>query len=164
MKSLLSLLICSALAGTGGFFYGRMSAPHTATPKPEPVQIVQTLQAASPEVAEIEAPEAEAVPLVAPVEIAPKAEPTHAERAAQPMQTLIDTQGRQIQAEVLAVDSNTVKIRRDDGLETSFPLEMLRPEDIAFCEYLRAHPPQTEKTANKAQSADDIDWDAIFGS
>lgn len=170
MKSLFLILICSAFSAVAGYYYGRASAPHAAptTPAPTAAEPVAPESTASEPIEIAESPalsEPDAVVEAAPV----GALTANATRAAQTIQTLTDTQGREIQAQVLAVTGDQVKIRRDDGLETSIPLSMLSPEDLAFCEYLREHAPasikpQPDTAPNKAKSADEIDWDSIFGS
>jgi len=45
------------------------------------------------------------------------------------VRTLTDTQGRKIEADVLSVENDTVKIKRSDGQEFDLPLANLIPED-----------------------------------
>ncbi len=65
-------------------------------------------------------------------------------RAALPIQTLTDLQGRTIRATIVKVTESDVKIRRSDGLETTIPLSMLTADDINFCNYLRGGSNQTD--------------------
>ena len=106
-------------------------------------------------------------PAPAPVAVeTPSAEnAAFAARAAQPMQTLTDTQGRTIQANIVQVTASDVKIRRSDGLETTIPLTMLSADDIAFCNYIREQQVAKPQTSpSPAIKADDFDWDAYFNS
>jgi hypothetical protein len=97
-------------------------------------------------------------------------------RAADAYTTLTDKQERKIQAKVLSVTGDQIKLRRDDGLETSIPLSMLSEADIAYCEYLRDNASQVAEIPSAAKSTPQgsldptvmeaqggIDWDAIFG-
>lgn len=161
MITFLLLLIFSTLAGLIGYYYGRTS-----------MQEAPAANQAQIKIAAVEVTEETSEPIeVEPVEVlsteAPQAEnsvePNFSKRSARSMQTLTDAQGRRIEAKVLSVEGDAVKIRRSDGLETSFPLSILIPKDIAFCEYLRTHSPTTQKATSKATSTDDIDWDMLFG-
>lgn len=148
-------------AAIGGFYVGRQTAPASQTSAPAndekheraPV-IVQAPPSAPP------APPSQAISTTKPAE-KPKGVDLFAERAAQPIQTLTDADGRFIKAKILEVDGQTVKIKREDGLEFSFPMSKLSDMDIQFCEYLSREGFGKKK---KKPNPDDIDWDAIFGS
>ncbi|WOO40048.1 hypothetical protein [Rubellicoccus peritrichatus] len=159
-----SVLISSLIAAGGGFFAGRMSVQ--AFDEKLPAQQDQ-----------IEIKESELTPthieVVEETDIAIVIDPIpetdandesstkrFSERAAQPMQTLTDVQGRSITVEILEVDNQMVKIKKDDGREYSIPLKNLSEEDVAFCEYIR----EKNTKSPKPTKTSDIDWDAIFGS
>jgi hypothetical protein len=155
MKTVVLLLIFSSIAGIAGYYYGRNSVPEEP-PKPTEAAVVtadvkeEPTQPASTE--PVEKTSSGEQDVVGPVESG------FLERSARSTQTLTDTQGRSIEAKVLSIDGDQVKVRRSDGLETSFPIAMLIPEDIAFCEYLR----RELSTKQKAESSDHITWDDIF--
>ena len=141
----------------------------TANTAPSSVQVAEEPPAPAPAPAPTVAPEANAAAPVAATE--PKVEPAatadsgadnYAERAAKTVHTLTDTQGRTINAKIVEVLDTQVKIRRTDGLETTIPLNMLREEDVAFCNYLREQ--QEAEAAKTPDTSDGFDWDAYFNS
>lgn len=167
MKSLLIILIAIAIAA-GGFIYYKGQNPTEPQPN-ETVVVDEAPQPLSQPEPEVIAPDPMPAPVIAGVDFA--------QRAAGPFTTLTDKQGREIQAKVLSVTDDQIKLRRKDGLETTIPLSMLSEDDIAFCEYLRQQLPQIaeiplpaktmpqvtpDSKALEAQGG--IDWDAIFGN
>lgn len=174
MKAILPILICSVITGGLGYYFGHITVPASkevngtsdatvaSAPKPAPVNPPAPAYVA-PQPAPVAAEPS--TPTPAPTEVAtPTAEEAaFAERAALPIQTLTDNQGRSMQANILEVTTSNVKIRRSDGLETTIPLSMLRADDVAFCNYLR------EQKSSRGESppaikADEFDWDAYFNS
>ena len=175
MKSILPLLICSAISAGLGYYFGHITLPAsqeaspttvTSTAPPAPVPQPAPVVAVPPPAVTSPVP-VEPVPVVSPepaIENSPSAaEAAFAQRAALPIQTLTDTQGRTMEATILEVTVNEVKIRRSDGLETKIPLSMLSAEDVAFCNYLREQKSAPKKTS-PAIKADEFDWDAYFNS
>jgi len=187
MKLILPILICSAISAALGYYFGHITLPVDSQPVAAPATISHSAPALAPAppaatqpvYAETEpANELEPMPDLEPV-AAPDPEPApepeadlventtapqtnFAERAAQTTQTLTDTQGRTIEARIVEVTEQNVTIRRTDGLETKIPLNMLSPEDVAFCNYLREQ--AAKKPAAKPASSDGFDWDAYFNS
>lgn len=149
------------------FFYGRLSAPkaeHAVETVPaSPLEMEATNRSSESE--PISAPAGleanDTMPEISSELSTPEPPSEFAARANEPMQTLTNTQGVQIQAKVLSVSATDVTIRRSDGLETTIPLSVLSADDVEFCEYLR-ETGSLQQTAPKSTS--DIDWDAIFGS
>lgn len=175
MKSIIPILICSAITGGLGYYFGHItksqtseattqtasSAPAAYAPAPAPVAPAPTFEDPAP-VAPAPAPVA-----TQPLAVASTPEPSPEEsamaaRAAQTIQTLTDTQGRTIQAEIVEVMASNVKIRRTDGLETTIPLNMLSEKDVVFCNYLREQAKE-EEVASPTNN-EGFDWDAYFNS
>lgn len=176
MKAILPILICSAISAGLGYYFGHITVPAnnqtssaplaTSAPQPAPAYQSPAVQP-KPQVA----PQPTSTYQTSPVASAPvTAETPNAEdaafatRAALPIQTLTDTQGRTIQANIVEVTANEVKIRRSDGLETTIPLTMLSADDIAFCNYLREQKAAQPQQSSPAIKADEFDWDAYFNS
>lgn len=67
-------------------------------------------------------------------------------RSEQEMRTLTDQFGRSVNATILAVDSTTVKIRREDGQEFSLPLANLSDTDQASLKEWAVRNPGTAGT------------------
>lgn len=167
LSTVLPIIVCSALAGYGGFFYGRISAPaanadtnHAEATQLQPAGLKETVLETSPE---------PAMPTrIDHIEEPLTADDAMAERAKADMHTLTNKQGVQIHAKVLAVSATEVTLRRDDGLETTIPLNVLSANDIEFCTYLREQEQFQVDTvtpqADTPATTDDIDWDSIFGS
>lgn len=168
MKSLVLVLIGIAIAVGAFVIYERQNAEE---PQPAAAPIVD--QQTTPE--PLPQPEVEEV---APVSIpeAPAPVVDYAQRAAEPFTILTDKQGREIQAKILSVTGDQIKLRRNDGLETTIPISMLSEADIAFCEYMRENIPQVAEIPTPAKTTPQgsldpkvleaqggIDWDAIFG-
>jgi len=183
MKAILPILICSAISAALGYYFGHITVPADLTsstqapttdtanapaakPEPEPAVAMAEDTFESDPAPMPAAPEAEPEPVDAAPEAAttpPAADNTSfAERAAQTTQTLTDTEGRTIQASIVEVTDNGVKIRRADGLVTTIPLSMLSAEDVAFCNYLREQ--QEPEPATPPDTSDGFDWDAYFNS
>lgn len=179
MKAILPILICSAISAALGYYFGHITAPTTesapaavaSSEKPSTTTPVATVEAEQFEdtfEAEPVEPEPELEPEPAPEpEEAVTATPAptesdFAERAAQTIQTLTDSQGRSINARIVEVTETNVKIRRTDGLETTIPLNMLSEEDAAFCNYLREQ--QKAKEVKTPDTSDGFDWDSYFNS
>jgi hypothetical protein len=175
MKLIFPILICSAISAALGYYFGHITIPVTsgqvaatttmpqAAPAPTQPQYVEPQPMADFE------PIAEPEPIDEPEpieELATAPDQTtssYAERAALTTHTLTDTQGREIQATIIEVTENTVKIRRtSDRLETKIPLNMLSAEDAAFCNYLREQ--AAKKEATKPATSDEFNWDAYFNS
>lgn len=175
-----------ALAGTsGGGTSGGYSAPANGgsqatpgVPAPAPAQNFAEQvapQAIPTQPAPVAAPVAPVAPVAAPaasvaaaatVPAAPATAQTAVfdARAAKPVQTLTDTQGRTINASIVEVTDQNVKIKRTDGLLTQIPLSMLSPDDVAFCNYLREQQKEKEAAAPPPVKTDGFDWDAYFNS
>ncbi len=157
MKLIIPILIFSILSAIAGYTLGRKHAPQHRTAETS-TPVVETSEATTPPV-EVELPvepepQAEPTPSTSP---APKVD--HAARAKLPTQTLTDLQGRQLQAKILSVSDGQVSIRRTaDGLDVTFPINLLCAEDAAFCTYLEA-----QKKPEPLKEGE-IDWDMIFGS
>lgn len=168
MKAILPILICSAISAALGYYFGHITLPAnsensapaavTSAPVVAPIQMIEPVLPA-PE-AIIEDPD----PQIVEAPAAPAPRSSFAERAALTIQTLTDTQGREIKASIVKVLEQDVKIRRSDGLETMIPLSMLSPEDIAFCNYLREQAKEKEAAAPAPVKTDGFDWDAYFNS
>ncbi len=167
MKFLFLILIAIAIVA-GGYIYLKNSE-RPVEPQPSENQVVEL----EPEPLSIPEPEV-VLPEPSSEPILPKVD--FALRAADAYTTLTDKQGRKIQAKVLSVTGDQIKLRRDDGLETSIPLSMLSETDIAYCEYLRDNASQVAEIPSAAKSTPQgsldprvmeaqggIDWDAIFG-
>ena len=165
MKNFVLILILLGIAAGGYFYYTNSQSP--AEPQPVDNQAIEVAPEPTPE-PEVVVPEP--IPEPALPEI------THEQRAAEAFTTLTDKQGREIKAKVLAVADEHIKLRREDGLETSIPISMLSEADIAFCEYLREKIPQLAEVPTPAsikpqsnldpkalEAQGGIDWDAIFG-
>lgn len=168
MKSLVLVLLGIAIAVGAFVIYERQNSEE---PQPVAAPIVDQQTAPEP----LPQPEVEEVePVNVPEPPAPAVD--FAARAAEPFTILTDKQGREIQAKILSVIGDQIKLRRNDGLETSIPISMLSEADIEFCEYMRENIPQvaempTPVTTTPQGSLDPkvleaqggIDWDAIFG-
>ncbi|HKK18610.1 MAG TPA: hypothetical protein VJ952_08000 [Opitutales bacterium] len=177
MKLVLPILICSAITGALGYYFGHITIPAEnqasrpvaeanlpAEQQPSAFEQTSTPEPASPPPIEPPTLQTPAVEeMTEPVEQAPDtSDAAFAERAASTTQTLTDTQGRSIQASIVKVTDTEVKIRRSDGLETTIPLNMLSEEDVAFCNYLREQ--QKAEEVKTPDSSDGFDWDAYFNS
>lgn len=162
MKTVLLILIFSSIAGIAGYYYGRTSALEEPSSKPTEATVVtpdEKEAPAEPTSAEPTSTEPKEKSSFGGKEIVATLEQDFAARSARPTHTLTDTKGRIIEAKILSVDGDQVKVRRTDGLETTFPITMLIPEDIAFCEYLR----KESSFEQKAASSDQTTWEDIFG-
>lgn len=191
MKIVLPLIICSAIFAALGYYFGHITLPadsgkvtsapattSTENPPPEP-EIVMVEREAEPDPMPVETepeaePEAEPEPEPEPE---PEAEPTPseetttpaatekslAERAASTMQTLTDTQGRTIEASIVKVTDTGVRVRMNNGRETTISLDLLSEEDVAFCNYLREQQ-KKEQEAKPPVDEDGFDWDSYFNS
>lgn len=174
MKSILPILICSAITGGLGYYFGHITLPsdaNTAAPAPVASTVIPTPQPAAPvyqppvapePAPVVDEPEPATEVATEPAPAAPATESDFAERAAKPVQMLTDKQGRSIQASIVEVLDSEVKIRRSDGLVTTIPLNMLSEQDVAFCNYLREQ--AKTKEVQKPASTDGFDWDAYFNS
>ncbi|MEO0796703.1 MAG: hypothetical protein AAFX93_16160 [Verrucomicrobiota bacterium] len=174
MKAITPILIVvfSAITGVVGFFLGQKVATDKfnsqADSPPDTVlaaeaSVVAEAQA-SPEPTAIEEPVAIEP---TPIAVAPSADPgsKFTERAMQKTFTLTNKQGVSIRAAILSISNDTVKLRREDGLETSIKIDILKDEDQEFCHYLRDNMlvPQPPITADgRPPKADGIDWGKIF--
>lgn len=170
MKAILSILIVAAILAAAFYIYDK-----NASREQTPVDAIEVAEeSVEPAPLEVAVPE-EVSPAVIPESVPPQ-EDEFAKRAAEPFTALTDTQGRVIQAKVLSVTDEEIKLRRSDGLETTIPISMLSEADAAFCEYLRDNPPKANNTATSIIVSPDtsaspdaldaeggIDWDAIFG-
>lgn len=168
MKSLALVLLGIAIAVGAFVIYERQNSE-----KPQPVAAPIVDQQTAPE--QMPQPEVEEVePMEIPEAPAPAVD--FEARAAEPFTVLTDKQGREIQAKILSVISDQIKLRRNDGLETSIPISMLSEADIAFCEYMRENIPQVTEIPTPSKTTPQgslepkvleaqggIDWDAIFG-
>lgn len=165
--ALILILILMGIAAGGYFYYTNSQSQSPAEPQPVDNQAIEVTPEPTPE-PEIVVPESIPEPVLPEI--------THAQRAAEAFTTLTDKQGREIKAKVLAVADEHIKLRREDGLETSIPLSMLSEADIAYCEYLRENIPQLAEVPTPAsikpqsnlapkalEAQGGIDWDAIFG-
>jgi hypothetical protein len=174
MKAALPILICSAITGALGYYFGHITLPPagettaSATTSTSPSPSAETsafdgstaAEVSPPAPVEPEEPTAEAL---ASTDNAPEpGEDDFATRAAKTVHTLTDTQGRSIQASIVQVMESEVKIRRNDGLETTIPLNMLSEEDVAFCNYLREQ--QAPEPVQTPDTSEGFDWDAYFNS
>ena len=83
-------------------------------------------------------------------------------RAQKTMQTFFDTKERKLIAEILQVNADSLRIRRQsDGQELDLPVAMLSSEDRAFAAYLWAQQPKEVATPS-SQSMEDLIWDELF--
>ncbi len=120
--------------------------------------VVESAPAKSPVVEEIAEPEpvVESVPESIPE--VDEADNRLATRAAEQWITFADMQGRTLVAEVIEVEKDSLKIRRQaDAQVLDLPVRLLSPEDQAFAAYL-----WQQAEASKPVEAEP-DFDAIFG-
>lgn len=180
MKALLPILICSVISAGLGYYFGHITVPAMANGSAkgtvdgsveamalDSTSVQPEFDPQSSALSSINSEaEPEAVAELAVPENEPAAEQSDfAERAALRVQTLTDAQGRSIQATIIKVLEDSVRIRRSDGLETTIPLNLLSPEDVAFCNYLRENQATQENIEVKTPpSSGEFDWDAYFNS
>jgi len=82
-----------------------------------------------------------------------------AQRAQLKITTLEDTKGRVIEVEILEVEQDSIKIRRQSDLKLlDVPIGMLCPEDQAFAAYLK----QAVKPTPKYKTEADKIWNEMF--
>ena len=180
MKALLPILICSIISAGLGYYFGHITLAPEGVTKTKVVEkiVVQPTTAAAPvQQSAPPAPSQVAASNNSPVNepaIAVETEPERpeiteadmAERAKNTIQTLTDSQGRSIQAKILDVTADSVKIERTDGLETTIPFSMLSETDVEFCNYLKENDllPEIEQAPAPAADDGEFDWNAYFNS
>ncbi len=176
MKLIFPILICSAISAALGYYFGHITilvgteslAAPVAVSLPAPERAFSAPESVTPEpdLPPAVEPEPEPEPELALTENSSAAQQTDfAQRAALSIQTFTDSQGRTLQARIIEVTDQAVKIRRTDGLESEIQLNMLSAEDAAFCKYLfeeAAKRPAAKPAAKPA--GDEFDWDAYFNS
>lgn len=87
-------------------------------------------------------------------------------RAQDTIQTFFDTNGRELIAQVLEVQKDSLKVRRQsDGQELSLPISMLSSDDQAFAAYLwqqQGSKVSAAPSSTSSQSMEDMIWDELF--
>lgn len=165
MKTVVVLIFCSLLSAAAGYRLGlRQGALNYAHERidaqgiqPTPDAVTQlSIPAQESDNNRKQLPELQAPTHSTIVDETDPQSSAHEIRAKQEWQTLTDTRGRSIQARVLEVTNETVKIRRQDGLESTIPLSVLNDADIQFCNYLR------NREADDPFTTDEFDWTSLF--
>jgi len=89
-------------------------------------------------------------------------ETSFAERATQNWITFTDIKGRQLVAQLISTQDNSLEIRRQaDGQTFNLPINMLSKQDQAFAAYLQSQRPKPK--AEPTQSDIDNIFDRLFG-
>ncbi|MGB0744707.1 MAG: hypothetical protein ACPGSB_09285 [Opitutales bacterium] len=178
MKAILPIIICSAITGALGYYFGHITlpansgdasseqaasapAPQTATytePAPTTPRSTPDPIAPAPVISAPVAPVVNAEPVSTPA--ATTAD--FATRAAQTTHTLTDKEGKSIEVTIMEVLENEVKIRMSNGMVTTVQFSLLSDEDVAFCNYLREEAKKNEVI--KPDNSDGFDWDEYFNS
>lgn len=122
-------------------------------PAPEPIvqppqQDTQTLQVPHPEPVKPSDTTTESEPVTKPISIQSDTSnlPAIERRALQEWYTFSDKQGRTLEAQVISIDKDTMRIRRrSDDQIISFPISILSEEDRTFAIYLRRRQPYVLK-------------------
>lgn len=84
-------------------------------------------------------------------------------RAAQKEITFTDSQGRELVAEVIGANSQSLKIRRiADKLVIDLPVTMLCESDRKFAAYLAKHNTGTSSAPTTSKSMEDKIWEELF--
>lgn len=164
--SVISILIACALCFLAGYKIGQrpaaldpLNAEPIATEPLKPLTAEVQPQPVAPEPVEIEK-----------VEVAPSLELTKeslAVRAQKEMQTFVDQNDRELIAQVLVVNADSLKVRRQiDGQVLNLPLNMLSTKDQTFANYLwsqqQLQSKQTAPARIPSQAPEDLMWEALF--
>lgn len=84
-------------------------------------------------------------------------------RAKETIQTFFDKDERKLVAQILEVQEDSLKIRRQaDGKELELPVSMLSPEDQAFAAYLWEQQPKKSSPVTPSKSMENMVWDELF--
>jgi hypothetical protein len=161
--SVISILIACALCFLAGYKIGQ----GPATPDPLKVEPIAT-EPSKPLTDQVRPQPAAPEPVkVETIKVEPGKE-SLAERAQKNMQTFVDQNDRELVAQVLEVNADSLKVRRQiDGRVMDLPVDMLSSEDQTFANYLftqqqQLQSKQTAPARIPSQAPEDLMWEALF--
>ena len=166
--TLLLFLVTAAGCFFAGYQWAQLNPPAAAADKAT-TQPSSDLPAANPTTSD----SASAVPHPGQLEstaaqplLATPAQQAHslAQRALQPVHTFTDQRGRQLEAEIIAIQADALEIRRlSDRRILQLPVKLLCEVDQAFAAYLwKQQQAAAAATMPPSTSAEDQIWEQLF--